>query len=302
MFFISLVGLAIAYGISTYLVTPVLALAQLTQDLPQKILKEEPEPSLPDTKIDELRQLTHNFNYMSIILKYQFQAIKKSKYTLEQRVKERTEELWKVNEHLGREIVEKQQIEQELRESEQRYNLAVSGTNDGIWDWDLRDDTVYYSPVWMKILGYEHNSLPHLLSTWSDNIHPDDLDLALKDVNNHLAGKTEIYENTHRIRHCDGHYIWLEAKGKCIRNKQGEPYRLVGTITDITEKKKALKALEKAKQQAEAANKAKSEFLANMSHEIRTPMNAILGFCDLLNSRVNDEDSLIYLESIAVAG
>ncbi|MDJ0508365.1 MAG: ATP-binding protein [Crocosphaera sp.] len=302
MFFISLVSLGVAYGISYYLVNPLLILAEVTQDLPQKILKEEAEPHLPKTKIDELRQLTHNFEYMITILKHQFQAIKKSKENLEKRVKERTQELWQVNEKLSKEMIEKQYIEQELRESEERYNLAVSGTNDGIWDWDLRSDTVYYSPVWMKILGYQYKPLPHLLSTWSDNVYPDDLDLALKDVNEHLEGKTEIYENTHRIRHRDGHYIWIEAKGKCILNKQGKPYRLVGTITDITEKKTALEALEMAKKQAEAANKAKSEFLANMSHEIKTPMNAILGFCDLLHSKVDDQQARVYLESIASGG
>ncbi|MDJ0729585.1 MAG: ATP-binding protein [Crocosphaera sp.] len=302
MFLISVLGLLLAVSISRLISDPLKRLAEVTESLPDKIWQEEQEESLPEMKINEFLQLTYNFEVMRKILKTQFQAIKEHKNELENLVEIRTEELVKLNENLCQEILEKQIIEEELRERERRYDLAVSGTNDGIWDWDLRDDTVYYSPVWMKILGYQNQPLPHVLSTWFDNVHPDDLDGAIQDVQNHLQGNTEIYENVHRIRHIDGHYIWIEAKGKCILDQQGKPYRLVGTITDITEKKAAQQALEKAKEAAEVANKAKSEFLANMSHEIRTPMNTILGFCDLLNEQITDKRSRHYLESIASGG
>jgi PAS domain S-box-containing protein len=189
-----------------------------------------------------------------------------------------------------------------LELSEERYNIAISGTNDGLWDWDLRSNEVYYSPVWMKILGYESDPLPLVLSTWSENVHPEDFVLAEQAIQSHLRGETPIYEHTHRMKHQNGHYIWTFAKGKCLRDEGGKPYRLVGTITDITAKKEAEEELKMAKEAAEIANRTKSEFLANMSHEIRTPMNAILGFSDLLQSMTTDDRYQSYLQAIRSSG
>ena len=189
-----------------------------------------------------------------------------------------------------------------LELSEERYNIAISGTNDGLWDWDLRSNEVYYSPVWMKILGYESDPLPLVFSTWSDNVHPEDFVLAEQAVQGHLRGETPIYEHTHRMKHRNGHYIWTSAKGKCLRDEEGKPYRLVGTITDITAKKEAEEELKMAKEAAEIANRTKSEFLANMSHEIRTPMNAILGFSDLLQGMTTDDRYQSYLQAIRSSG
>ncbi|HAC62940.1 MAG TPA: ATPase [Cyanothece sp. UBA12306] len=302
MLVITLLGLFISVFISRRVAFPLLKLAQLTTDLPTNIANQKSEDILPDYQIVELAILSHNFHTMTCILREQFGQIKYAKNTLEKSVEKRTEELSQLNQNLAQEIIERQQIEEHLRESEQRYNLAVSGTNDGIWDWDLRNNTVYYSPVWMKILGHETDSLPHLLTTWSDKVHPNDLDRALTDVQNHLDGNTEFYQNIHRLRHNDGHYIWIEAKGKCLRDENGKPIRLVGTVTDITQKKEEQEELKKAKEAAEVANRSKTEFLANMSHEIRTPMNAILGFCDLLQEIVNEPRSHSYLNSIASSG
>ena len=186
--------------------------------------------------------------------------------------------------------------------SEERYNLAIAGTNDGIWDWDLRTNDVYYSPVWMKILGHEFDPLPLLLSTWLENVHPEDLASAEQAVQRHLRGETPIYEHIHRMKHRNGHYIWTSAKGKCLQDEEGQPYRFVGTITDITAKKEAEEELKMAKEAAEIANRTKSEFLANMSHEIRTPMNAILGFSDLLQGMTTDDRYQSYLQAIRSSG
>ncbi|MEI6381123.1 MAG: ATP-binding protein [Cyanobacteriota bacterium ELA615] len=174
----------------------------------------------------------------------------------------------------------------QLEDSEQRYNLAVSGTNDGIWDWDLTTDIVYYSPVWLEILGYcENDHLSFTLNTYLDNIHVEDRLDTEKAINNHLSGNSEIYQHIHRMQHREKYYLWIEAKGKCLLNQEKKPYRMVGTINNITDKKHIEEELQKAKETAEIANAAKSQFLAKMTHELRTPLTAIIGFGQLIINR-----------------
>ena len=283
-----LLGVIISVWISKRLVVPILKLTQVTTDLSQKLLSESNYIDLPQSRIAEINTLTVNFHLM--------------KAALQQKFIEKTEELKKKNDALSIEILQRCRIESILSVREERYEVAVSGTNDGIWDWNLQTNEVYYSPTWMRILGYEDNPLPHILSTWADNVHPDDLEVAIQAIETYLEEKTELYENTHRMKHRDGHYLWIFAKGKCIRDKQNQPSRLVGTITDITEKKQVEDELRIAKEEAEIANRTKSEFLAIMSHEIRTPMNAIIGMTGLLLDTPLNRQQQDFVEIIRNSG
>ncbi|MCP2728705.1 response regulator [Symplocastrum sp. BBK-W-15] len=290
MLILALLALGVAVILSRRLVNPLLQLAKFTANLPEKvetlhgtsIRSNDKFVDWPQSNVREIHSLASNFQLMVAALNQKFQEIQGVNENLEKRVQERTRELSKINKELAGEIRQRQGIESTLREREERYELAISGTNDGIWDWNLDTKEVYYSPTWMRIIGYADDPLPQTLTSWSDHIHPDDIDLAVNDINNHLDGSTILYESIHRIKHHNGHYIWIAAKGRCIRDRKGQAYRLVGTITDITDKKLSEEQLKAAKEEAESANRTKSEFLATMSHEIRTPMNAVIGMTGLL--------------------
>ena len=182
-----------------------------------------------------------------------------------------------------------QATQQALAESEERFALAVRGTTDGIWDWNIRTGTVYFAPRWKSMIGYEDHELPNHFKTFEDHLHPEDHDRVLRTVKEYLAGDVDHYAAEFRFRHKDGSYRWMLARGNALRDSKGKPYRMAGSHTDISEHQEALLALAEseehlllAKEAAESANRAKSEFLANMSHEIRTPMNGILGLTELL--------------------
>ncbi len=153
-------------------------------------------------------------------------------------------------------ISDRKQAEAALKQSEERFTLAVSGTNDGIWDWDLRTDQVYYSPVWLKILGYGEEELPRLASTWMDRVHPDDRLRVQADFQDHLDGRIPIFQNTQRIKHKNGCWVWIEVKGKCLLDESGKPYRVTGTIADITQRKLVEEALQESAQRERALAKA----------------------------------------------
>ncbi len=125
-----------------------------------------------------------------------------------------------------------------LKESQERLFYALEGSQSGVWDWNLQENSFFYTAQWKHIIGYKDNELQNTYDTWYSRIHPDDIKQALKDINDHRTAKTEFYENKHRLKHKDGSWIWVLSKGKIVSyDKAGKPMRMVGTNADINESK-----------------------------------------------------------------
>lgn len=124
----------------------------------------------------------------------------------------------------------------ELLQSEKdRFQLTIEATNDGIWDWNLVTDEVFYSNRWKSMLGYSENEIANDMYEWEKRIHPDDLKSALEALDAHLAGKTSIYENEFRMQHKDEHWIWILDRGKALFDENDKAYRMLGFHTDVTQ-------------------------------------------------------------------
>ncbi len=137
------------------------------------------------------------------------------------------------------------QRRQQLKEERDRFRLAVEGTRDGLWDWDLQTDHVLHSARFETMLGYEEGELPDDIRCWSELIHPDDKGHALQKVEEYLNAKGEgIYESTFRMRTKTGEWRWITGRGKALFSADGKPIRFVGFNTDVTERIEHQRALE----------------------------------------------------------
>lgn len=174
--------------------------------------------------------------------------------------------------------------------SEERLKFALEGSNDGLWDWDLTTNQVYFSPRWKSMLGYEVDEIKGDFKEWEKLVHPDDVERVEKIIYEHIEGKSENYKSEFRMKTKNGNWLWILDRGKVVQHdKNGKPLRMVGTHTDITERKKIEEELLHAKDKAEKSDKFKSEFLAQMSHEIRSPINVILNFVSLLKDELSNK-------------
>jgi len=178
-------------------------------------------------------------------------------------------------------ITDSVNAQEELAVAEKRWNYALSGSRDAVWDVDLVNNETFFSPVFSEMLGYK--AYQQLEESWEDLVHPEDLPKAWNLFVDHLEGLSHFYECEYRLRKMDGNYFWVLDRGKVAEtDAEGNPTRVIGTFSNIDYRKKLEEEYKHALQKAEEASHAKSLFLSTMSHEIRTPLNGVIGFINLL--------------------
>jgi PAS domain S-box-containing protein len=137
---------------------------------------------------------------------------------------------------------ERQQAEISLKESQERYILAVNGSSSGIYDWDIVNNKVFYAAKWKEILGWTDVDLPNTVEAWSDRLHPEDRERVFAALQDHLIYRIP-YNIEYRLRKQNGDYCWVQGLGQAIWHEFGQPVRMAGSITDITERKRQEKEL-----------------------------------------------------------
>ena len=207
-------------------------------------------------------------------------------------------------------ITASKEFEDELRRVNSRLDLAVRGSNVGIFEVDLQDGKyiggrAHFINVWEQ-LGHQpaDNSVESTADStaWMTSLHPDDRDRVLSEIQSQLAGPANDYHVAYRARHRDGSDRWMLARGTITRDESGKAIRITGSRVDVSDLKQIEQELRHAKEAAEAANRSKDEFLANVSHEIRTPMNAILGMTELALDTPLTNDQRQILKTVKSAG
>jgi diguanylate cyclase (GGDEF)-like protein/PAS domain S-box-containing protein len=135
--------------------------------------------------------------------------------------------------------VERMHAERALWESEERYTLAVNGAHDGLWDWNLKTGTAYFSPRWKTMIGYREDEIGTEVDEWFSRVHPDDSVALHKALEAHFTGQEPHLEHEHRMRCKDGSTIWVLSRGLAVRDRAGKPTRIAGSLTDISAAKRA---------------------------------------------------------------
>jgi PAS domain S-box-containing protein len=162
-------------------------------------------------------------------------------------------------------ITDRKRAELALRQSEERLALVIQGSSDGVWDWDLRTNAVYFSARWKAMLGYTEPEVEHHFSAWERLLHPADRERALASIQAYLSGQTPTYELEHQLRHKDGSYRWILSRGVALRDAQGKAVRMAGSHVDLTERKRAELALRQSHQTQEVLNALLSISLRDIS-------------------------------------
>ena len=201
--------------------------------------------------------------------------------------------------------ISRKRAEEALLKSEERFNLAVAGSNDGLWDWDVRSNEVYYSPRFKELLGYGDHEFENVFASFETNLHPVDREPTLAKVRRHLDDG-ESYDVEYRLRTKCGEYRWFCARGQAVWDSADRAVRMAGSLTDLTKQKQEEAVLERYTAEIQRANETlriaeaearkavvkRDQFLAMLSHELRNPLSAIMSGVGVLDHTDADHETV----------
>ena len=204
-------------------------------------------------------------------------------------------------------ITERKRADEALQQSEQRYQLAIAGVNQGVWDWDLASDMVFMSARAQELLGREPG--PQLrprrewIAQWE--YHPDDRIRVRQALSAYLHGKTRTFEVEYRMRHASGAWRWYHDRGLALRDEDGRPYRMAGSIEDVTDRKEAEAQRDRLEGQLRQAQKleAMGTLAGGVAHDFNNILAAILGYGEMAQ-KIADEGTPLrrYIDAAMSAG
>ena len=183
--------------------------------------------------------------------------------------------------------------EEELSHSNIRLEYAISGTGDGLWDWDILKGEVYFSPRWKKMLGFEDDELPSEFASWEDRVHPDDLQTALQEITNAHTDPEYDYNTIHRLRHKDGSWVWILDRGKTIFDENKKAVRMVGFHTDITTMKNQEIKNKKLENDLKASKELFEKFMEYIPANISIFENGVVLYANKDTNAFFGEESIV---------
>lgn len=181
-------------------------------------------------------------------------------------------------------ITDLKEVELDLRESDARWRAALDGAGDGVWDWNAVTNVVYYSPQWKAMLGYRDDELEATIDVWHERIHPDDVEMVDARVGAHLRGETPSYRSEHRVRHRDGHWIWILDRGAvAARDADGRALRVIGTHVDIDQRRHM-------EEEAQRLNAEKDVLLKEVHHRVKNSFAAVEALVRMQSMRAQNPE------------
>ena len=166
---------------------------------------------------------------------------------------------------------------EQLEKTKEQLEYAINGAQDGLWDWDLVTNEVYFSVRWKEMLGYKDDELTNSFETWETHMHPDDIEKAKHDVAFSQEVPGRFYENTHRLKHKDGSWVWILTRGQTIFNEEGKAVRMLGFHTDITKQKELENEILEQEEMiiSQSRQAAMGEMIGMIAHQWRQPITVI---------------------------